>query len=91
MMKDVLVKYEALAGVLPSRVVVHKTSLYEPEEEEGLRSAAVSRVPSAISSRLQSTAFRLIRKGMQEPWRGTLCTVGGRIVSLYEWLCAVVG
>src|SRR3546814_15248295 len=25
---------------------------------------------------MRSTAFRLIRKGTQEPWRGTLCTVG---------------
>lgn len=25
---------------------------------------------------MRSTAFRLIRKGMQEPWRGTLCTIG---------------
>lgn len=25
---------------------------------------------------MRSTAFRLIRKGMQEPWRGTLCNVG---------------
>jgi hypothetical protein len=76
MMKDVLNKYEALASVLPSRVVVHKTSLYEPEEEEGFRSAAASRVPVCDLVWMRSTAFRLIRKGMQEPWRGTLCTVG---------------
>jgi hypothetical protein len=25
---------------------------------------------------MRSTAFRLIRKGTQEPWRGTLCTIG---------------
>ena len=76
MMKDVLDKYEALAGVLPSRIVVHKTSLYEPEEEEGFRSAATARVPVCDLVWMRSTAFRLIRKGMQEPWRGTLCTVG---------------
>jgi hypothetical protein len=25
---------------------------------------------------IRSTPFRLIRKGTQEPWRGTLCTIG---------------
>jgi len=76
LMNDVLDKYENLAGVKPARVVVHKTSLYEPEEEEGFRSAAESRVPVCDLVWMRSTAFRLIRKGMQEPWRGTMCTVG---------------
>jgi len=75
-MNDVLDKYEAQAGVKPARVVVHKTSLYEPEEEDGFRGAAESRVPVCDLVWMRSTAFRLIRKGMQEPWRGTMCTVG---------------
>lgn len=76
LMNDVLDKYEAQAGVKPARVVVHKTSLYEPEEEDGFRGAAESRVPVCDLVWMRSTAFRLIRKGMQEPWRGTMCTVG---------------
>jgi hypothetical protein len=76
LMKDVLDKYQDLAGVLPSRVVVHKTSLYQPEEETGFRSAAEDRVPVCDLVWMRSTAFRLIRKGTQEPWRGTLCTIG---------------
>ncbi|UCI23013.1 hypothetical protein FJ970_32185 (plasmid) [Mesorhizobium sp. B2-1-8] len=76
MMKDVLDKYEAIAGVLPSRVVVHKTSTYEPEEAAGFRNAAELRVPVCDLVWIRPTAFRLIRKGMQEPWRGTLCTIG---------------
>jgi len=76
LMKDVLDKYQDLAGVLPSRVVVHKTSAYQPEEEEGFRHAADDRVPVCDLVWMRSTAFRLIRKGTQEPWRGTLCTVG---------------
>ncbi|MCZ2076307.1 MAG: hypothetical protein LC130_15070 [Bryobacterales bacterium] len=76
LMTDVLDKYEALAGMLPSRVVVHKTSTYQPEEENGFRTAAEARVPACELIWMRSTAFRLIRKGMQEPWRGTLCTVG---------------
>lgn len=75
---DVLDKYEALAGMLPARVVIHKTSTYQPEEEEGFRSAAEDRVPVCDLVWMRSTAFRLIRKGMQEPWRGTLCTVADK-------------
>jgi len=76
LMTEVLDRYETLAGILPSRVVVHKTSTYQPEEEAGFRSAAEVRIPTCDLVWMRSTAFRLIRKGMQEPWRGTLCTVG---------------
>jgi hypothetical protein len=76
LMTDVLSKYEALAGVLPARVVVHKTSVYQPEEEKGFRAAAESQISACDLIWLRSTAFRLIRKGMQEPWRGTWCTIG---------------
>lgn len=73
---DVLDKYEAVAGMKPVRVVIHKTSLYAPEEEAGFRRASEARVPVCDLVWMRSTAFRLIRKGTQEPWRGTLCTVG---------------
>jgi hypothetical protein len=75
LMTEVLDKYEALAGSPPTRVVVHKTSIYQPEEEMGFRAAA-ARIPACDLVWMRSTAFRLIRKGMQEPWRGTLCTCG---------------
>ena len=76
LMTDVLDKYEACAGMLPKRVVVHKTSTYQPEEEQGFRSAAEASVSACDLVWMRSTAFRLIRKGMQEPWRGTLCNIG---------------
>lgn len=76
LMQDVIDQYEARAGVLPTRVVIHKTSKYQPEEIEGFRAAADGRVPACDLVWMRSTAFRLIRKGHQEPWRGTLCTVG---------------
>jgi hypothetical protein len=75
LMTDVLDKYEALAGMPPTRVVVHKTSTYQPEEEKGFRAAA-ARIAACDLVWMRSTAFRLVRKGMQEPWRGTLCTCG---------------
>ncbi len=76
LMDDVLDRYQHVAGVLPARVVVHKTSIYQPEEELGFRSAAEARTSACDLIWMRSTAFRLIRKGMQEPWRGTLCSVG---------------
>ena len=78
LMRYVIDQYEARAGVLPSRVVVHKTTMYQPEEETGFREATRSRVPACDLIWMRSTPFRLIRKSVQEPpWRGTLCTVGG--------------
>lgn len=63
-------------GVAPSRVVIHKTSRYEPEEISGFEAEALRRVPACDLISLTETSFRLLRKGMQEPWRVTLCSVG---------------
>lgn len=76
LMRDVIDQYEHRAGVTPSRIVVHKTTRYQLEEEEGFRAATKGRVPATDLVWMRSTAFRLLRKGTQEPWRGTLCTIG---------------
>lgn len=75
LVNEVIDKYEALAGIIPTRIVVHKTSLYQPEEEEGFRAASDARIPACDLVWIRSTALRLVRKGMQEPWRGTLCSI----------------
>jgi hypothetical protein len=72
----VLDTYKDQTGGYPSRVVIHKTTRYDPEEQNGFRAAALSRVPACDLISIGETSFRLLRKGMQEPWRGTLCTVG---------------
>lgn len=76
LLRDVLEKYEDQAGVPPSRVVIHKTTTYQPEEQEGFHRAAKGKVPACDLIWIRSTPFRLIRKGLQEPWRGTFCAVG---------------
>jgi hypothetical protein len=76
LMASVVERYEARAGVLPSRIVVHKTTHFQPEEEAGFRAASAAKVPVCDLVWMRSTGFRLVRRGMQEPWRGTLCTVG---------------
>jgi hypothetical protein len=76
LIRDVIRKYEGRAGTLPSRIVVHKTSMYQPEEESGFRMGAHGSVPAVDLVWFRNTPFRLIRKGFQEPWRGTFCHVG---------------
>jgi hypothetical protein len=75
-MHRVIRAYEARAGSRPSRVIVHKTSRYQPEEEAGFRGALLSEVAGCDLIWFAPTGFRLLRRGMQEPWRGTLCMVG---------------
>lgn len=75
LLNDVLDEYETRAGVRPDQVVIHKTSSYQPEEEAGFRDSANDRVPACDLIWLRSTPFRVVRKGTEEPWRGTLCTL----------------
>jgi hypothetical protein len=77
MMRDILDGYEKRTGVKPKRVVVHKTSMYQAEEEKGFRDAAKGIVPGCDLVWLRQTSFRLVRRGSEEPWRGTLCRVEG--------------
>lgn len=76
LMEQVIDRYELRAGTLPDRVVIHKTTRYEPEETAGFRGAAHGRVPVVDLVWIRSTPFRLVRRGFQEPWRGTLCRAG---------------
>ncbi len=76
LLTQVLNQYEARTGVLPSRIVVHKTTTYHDQEQRGFRQAARDRVPTIDLIWIRSTPFRLLRKGTEEPWRGTLCSVG---------------
>jgi hypothetical protein len=76
-MKDVMEGYRLRTGLLPKRIVVHKTSMYQPEEEKGFRRAAKDSVPGCDLVWLRQTPFRLVRKGAEEPWRGTLCQIEG--------------
>jgi hypothetical protein len=76
LMGEVINQYEGRAGIAPARIVVHKTTTYEPEEHEGFRTATRKRVPACDLVWVRNTSFRLLRKGLQEPWRGTVCTAG---------------
>jgi len=75
LLEDVLNQYHDRAGVMPDRVVIHKTTGFQPEELAGFKKAAKNRVSTVDYVWMRSTAFRMVRKGLEEPWRGTLCTL----------------
>lgn len=77
LVQDVVRHYEAQTGARPHRVVVHKTSRYEPEEDAGFGGGLLDVVPACDLIWMVPTGFRLLRRGMREPLRGTLCTLGG--------------
>lgn len=74
LLADVLKEYENRAGVSPDRVVIHKTTVFQDEEITGFDAAAKDTVPKVDMIWLRSTSFRIVRKGDEEPWRGTFCT-----------------
>ena len=88
LMRDVLDQYDARAGMLPSRVVVHKTTMYHGDEEKGFREGARDRVPACDLIWMRSTPFRLIRKSRALAW--DFVHDWRRHVSIHEWLCALV-
>lgn len=75
LMQDVISNYEARVGSRPARVVIHKTSQYQPEEEAGFRRSLLEQVAACDLVWIRPTGFRLLRRGMREPLRGTLCTI----------------
>jgi hypothetical protein len=62
-------------GTFPQRVVTHKTSRFEPEEIAGFQGEFLPKVSACDLVWLVPTGFRLLRRGVEEPLRGTLCTI----------------
>lgn len=73
----VLDQYEKVMHQTPTRVVVHKTSRYWPDERDGFRAAIESRVKRYDLMALEpQSAVRLIPTYKYPPLRGTRFTVG---------------
>lgn len=71
LLRDVIQQYENRAGVPPTRIVVHKTTQYQPEELDGFDRVARDVSPIIDLIWVRSTPFRMVRQGNIEPWRGT--------------------
>lgn len=78
LMENIIAEYENRMGSFPTRVVVHKTSRYQPEEEEGFRQGLLAKVAGCELVWMSPTGFRLLRRGSREPLRGTLCAIEDR-------------
>lgn len=84
LMDRIVSEYENRFGSPPARVVVHKTSRYQLEEEKGIRESLLERVSGCELVWMAPTGFRLIRRSSQrEPVRGTLCRVAGEKTYLF--------
>jgi hypothetical protein len=78
----VLEEYRRLRGTLPGRVVVHKTSRFEPEERDGFEQALRGVGRYDLLALSPSSDLRLLRAGRYPPLRGLSFRVGD-IWSLY--------
>ncbi|MEK6279363.1 MAG: hypothetical protein AABN95_03340 [Acidobacteriota bacterium] len=76
LIQRVLEKYEEERGVLPQRVVVHKTSRYNPPEQTGFEKALKKVNQYDLLSLSPSSDVRLLRLGKYPPLRGTALNVG---------------
>ena len=73
---DVLTQYGKLRHQQPTRVIVHKTSRFEPAETVGFQ-ASLKRVSQCDLVALRpSSEIRLIRAGSYPPLRGTSFNIG---------------
>lgn len=76
LIEDVLVQYAKLRHQNPTRVVVHKTSRFEPAETKGFQSS-LQRVAHCDLVALRPTSeIRLIRAGSYPALRGTSFNIG---------------
>ena len=68
--RKVVAQFRARTGTYPSRIVIHKSSVFQNEEIEGFRSGCASNVSSCEMIWMRPTGFRLIRRGNNEVARG---------------------
>jgi hypothetical protein len=78
LMHKIISGYQDRTGSVPSRVIVHKTSHYQPEEQVGFRGGLLNEVAACELVWMRPTGLRLLRRGMQPPARGTLFTIEDR-------------
>lgn len=79
-----LKNYRDVHHTFPARVVIHKSSVFSPEELNGFRSAlAEQRIDSFDFVSLTDSDTRLYRAGIYPPVRGTLLIADEKEMTLY--------
>ena len=82
LLRKAVLKYREFSGTNPSRVVVHKSSRFWPEELKGFKQAAKI-VNQFDLVALYQRGTRFFREGAYPPLRGTLCQLGNWASYLY--------
>jgi hypothetical protein len=73
----VMDRYKSEQKQLPKRIVIHKTSRYEPQERAGFEAALKNRgCLYDLVSLTPTSSTRLLRAGQYPPLRGTLFSLG---------------
>jgi hypothetical protein len=72
----VLERYKKERGQLPQRVVIHKTSRFEPDEQKGFENALSKVERYDLISLCPTSESRLLRAGKYPPLRGTSFKIG---------------
>src|SRR5262249_17839509 len=72
----VLQRYQQERKQLPQRVVIHKTSRFEPDERKGFEHALAKVQRYDLLSLCPTSESRLLRAGKYPPLRGTSFTIG---------------
>ena len=75
----VLARYKEERKQLPQRVVIHKTSRFEPEEREGFEQALKHVSHHDLVALSPNSEVRLIRAGQYPPLRGTCFKIGSAV------------
>ncbi|WP_126245883.1 argonaute/piwi family protein [Chitinophaga rhizosphaerae] len=75
-------EYSYRTGLTPKRIVLHKSSLFNEDEEEGFRSA-FSSIPIIELLCLAPTSFFLLKDSDYPTNRGTLCTINEKSYFLF--------
>ena len=78
----ILDEYRLRTGAAPLRVVIHKTSAFNEDEEEGFRTALTD-IPIVSLITLTPSPLRLFRFGTYPPRVGTVCTINAGRSFLY--------
>jgi hypothetical protein len=82
LLSDALELYNRHMGQLPSRLVIHKSSRYWPEELEGFKKAAKN-IGKVDFIAFGERGIRFLRKGRYPPLRGTVVKLGPNNYLLY--------
>lgn len=84
LLKQALLEYEIAMDNFPGRLVMHKSSNYNDAELEGFQEAKNELRISAIDFvTILDTDFRLLRKGIYPPYRGTQIEIDEKTHLLY--------